>query len=375
MSMYRPSLKSGWSLIILFAFAVILFVFAQRSYVTIKSDNYEVKVEAAQLMNTFIDSLRSEQQRQGIPFDPIDDPFQTGLIGISRSSITTDRGLLSDKQAAINPNLAAVFVEEFTRENLREGDRIAVGITGSNPSVNLALYAAIRAMKLQPSIIVALSSAAYGANREEYTWLDIEAVLKRKGLIDFGVAFASMGGKEDLGIGLSDQGISALLAAMQRNGIPLLTGSSLEENVKAREDAYASLLESGQRYKLFVNVGRGLANVGSEPNANQIPEGINRRLAEKEFFPEGIMMVMARQNVPVLSVQRIQRWARRYNIQATTDKLPEPGIGPVFSVKKHNVTIATLCLILLTAAIIAVIIFDRHDRRFMANIVDPDDEL
>ncbi len=373
--MYRPSLKSGWSLILLFLFAIILFVIARSSFVTIKADFYEQKVDAAKNMASFMDTLRSEQQSLEIPFDPINDPNQTGLIGVARSTITTDRGLLSEKQSALNPNLAAAFVEEFSKAGLQPGDHIAVGLTGSNPAVNLALYAAIKTMKLDPSIIVALSSASYGANQEEYTWLDMEKILRDKGLIEFGTAYASFGGKDDLGIGLSDVGISALRDAMSRNGVSLLTGATLAEMVKARETAYTQMLPEGKRYKLFANIGRGLANVGSIPNANQIAEGVNRKLAEEEFEVEGIMMVMARENVPVFSFQHTQRWIRKYKLQSMDDKIPEPGVGPAFSVKKHNVAVASICLALLIAAIIAVIIFDRHDRRFMANIVDPDEEL
>lgn len=373
--MYRPSLKSHWSLLMLFLFAIALYLVAQHSYVQIKTDHYEEKVLAAKTMQSFIDTLRIEQQRLGIPFDPIDDPFNTGLIGTRLSSITTDRGLLSDKQAAINPNLAAIFVEEFTKEKLKEGDNIAVGITGSNPAVNLALYSAIKVMKLKPRIIVAVSSASYGANKEDFTWLDIEGVLKNKGLIDFGSSYASMGGKEDLAIGLSDNGILALREAMQRNNVPLLIGSTLDENVQLRDKAYQELLPEGERYKLFVNIGGGLANVGSEPNARLIPEGINHKLAEKAFEKEGVMMLMAKQNVPVLHVRRIQRWAKKYEVAANHDKMPKPGEGKAFSLRKHNVTISAICLALLVAAIVAVIIFDRHDRRFMANIVDPDEEL
>jgi len=375
MSMYRPSLKSTWSLILLLVFAVGLYVFAQSSYVHIKTSNYNEKVQSAQLMKAFMDSLSTELKTTGYEFDPIDDPFHTGLIGTRLSSITTDRGLLSDKQAALNPNLAAIFVEEFAKERLGEGDHIAVGISGSNPAVNLALYAAISVMKLNPSIITVVSSASYGANREDFTWLDIEAILRKKGLIDFSSSYASYGGKEDLAIGLSDNGIVNLRDAMSRNGVPLLMGSTLEENVSLREAAYTELLPEGKRYGLFVNVGGGLANVGSEPNARLIPEGLNKKLAEKEFEKEGIMMVMARQNIPVLHVRRIQRWARRYEVASIQDKIPTPGEGPAFSKRKHNVTIASICLALLVAAIVAVIIFDRHDRRFMANIVDPDEEL
>lgn len=373
--MYRPSLKSIWSLIALFALGIALFVWAQYSYVEIKTDHYEQKVQAAHLMQAFMDTIKVELQDSGYEFDAIDDPFHTGLIGTRLSAITTDRGLLSDKQAALNPNLAAIFIEEFTKEKLQAGDHIAVGITGSNPAVNLALYAAISAMDLQPSIITAVSSASYGANREDFTWLDIEAILKKHKLIDFGTSYASFGGKEDLAIGLSDNGIQRLSEAMVRNSTPMLVGATLEENVSLREGAYRELIPKGKRYRLFVNIGGGLANVGSEPNAKLIPEGINKKLAEKPFEKEGIMMVMARQNVPVLHIRRIQRWAKKYDVASTQEMIPIPGQGPAFSKRKHNVTVATIALAILLAAIIIVIIFDRHDRRFMANIVDPDEEL
>lgn len=70
---------------------------------------------------------------------------------------------------------------------------------------------------------------------------------------------------------------------MTRNNVPLLMGSNLEENVVLRDAAYKELLPKGKRYKMFVNIGAALANVGSEPNARLIPEGLNKRLAEKSF--------------------------------------------------------------------------------------------
>jgi len=55
--MYRPSLKSNRSLIILLLLAIVLFYIAQTSYVNVKTDNYEIKIAAAQLMKSAIDSL------------------------------------------------------------------------------------------------------------------------------------------------------------------------------------------------------------------------------------------------------------------------------------------------------------------------------
>ena len=374
--MYRPSLKSSWSLILLSILSIGLYLIAAHSYVEIKSNNYDEKIAAVNLMQDFLDVLSGEIEARGIEIDPINDPFQTGLIGHRISSITTDRGLLSEKQAAINPNIAVVFVDELARLKLKKADRIAVGITGSNPAVNLALYAAISVLELDPKIIVSLSSASYGANREELTWLDMERILKDAGLINFGVNYASIGGSEDLGIGLSDHGIEMLTAAMQRNNVPLIMGRNLEDNVYQRMYAYEKMNEDkGGRYRLFVNIGAGLANVGSEPNARLIPEGLNTKLAEKNFEKEGVMMHMAKNNVPVLNVRRILRLAKKHNINLSIDRRPVPGEGAVFSSTIHNVTVASICLVVLLLAIIAVIVFDRHDRRFVANIVDTDDEL
>ncbi|PKN75329.1 MAG: hypothetical protein CVU49_03435 [Candidatus Cloacimonetes bacterium HGW-Cloacimonetes-2] len=373
--MYRPSLKSNWSLIILFLLALGLFVVAQTSYVNVKTENHDLKVEAAKLSQAMMDTLKAEIVARGIQIDPIDDHFNTGLIGTRLSSITTDRGLLSDKTAALNPNIAAIFIEEFTKLRLNEGDYVAVGLTGSNPGVAISLYAAMKTMKLNPRIITAVSSASYGANREEITWLDMETILKSKGMIDFSTSYASFGGKDDLGIGLSDNGIQSLQEAIRRNNLPQLIGANLNDNVQLRYSAYHDLLPEGERYRAFINIGRGLANVGSEPNANLIPEGINRKLAEKEFEQEGVMMLMAKKNVPVFHFSRLLRWTRNYDIPFGFEQIPTAGEGKVFGSRVHNVLIAAICLTLLAIAVIVVIVFDRHDRRFMANIVDPDEEL
>lgn len=373
--MFRPSLKTGLSLTLLFILSIILMIIAQRSYVHIKSEDYEAKLEAANLMQSYMDTIREKLTADGFEYDPIDDPMKTGLIGLRQSSITTSKGLLSEKQTSINPNLAAVFVQELRKARISEGDHVAVGITGSNPAVNLALYAAMAVLKVKPSIIVALGSSSYGANREELTWLDIEAILKEKNMIPFSSSYASLGGRDDLATGLSDNGVLTLRDAMQRNNVPLLIDSDLDKNVELRNAAYHELLPEGARYRLFINIGGGLANVGSDVNAKLIAEGMNRKLAERQFETNGIVMEMAKKNVPVLHMLRVLRWARNYDLPAVPEVMPKVGEGKVFSYQKHNVLVATIALLVLLAAIIVVIVFDRHDRRFMANIVDPDEEL
>ncbi len=373
--MYRPSLKSGRSLIILFVLSIVLFYIAQTSYIQIKSDYFEEKVAAAELMKTYMETIREELESRNFEFDPIDDPMRTGLIGTRVSPITTSRGFISEKQSTLNPNLAAMFVQELRKARLSEGDHVAVGITGSNPAVNLALYAAMSTLKLNPSIITAVSSASYGANNEELTWLDIESILKDRGMLEFTSSYATLGGYDDLAIGLSDRGVQMLRNAMQRNSVPLLIGASLNDNVELRYQAYQELIPDGKRYRLFINIGMGLGNVGSQVNARLIPEGLNTKIAERQYDPEGVMMLMAKKNVNVLHFSRVMRWIREYDLPTQPMIMPTIGEGRMFSYRIHNTLVSLICLLILTAAIVVVIIFDRHDRRFMANIVDPDEEL
>ena len=373
--MYRPSLKSGRSLVLLFILSIVLFVIADRSYKSIRADYYEEKLQAAMLMEKYMNAISTDLKNTGFKFDPIDDPLMTGLIGIKLSPITTSKGILAEKQTMLNPNMAAAYVQDLKKAGLKPGDYVAVGITGSNPGANLALYAAMSVLKLKPVIITALSSSTYGANRENLTWLDYESILKKNNLIEFSTSYTSFGGRDDLGIGLSDSGIQYLRDAMIRNKIPLLSGNSLQENIELRMKAYQEMLPGEKRYKLFINSGGALANVGSNVNARLVSEGINRKLAEKDFDQPGVMMLFAKKNVPVLHILRFLEFAKDFDLPTAPDFMPKPGEGKVFSSRIHNVLISIICLVLLLAAIIAVIIFDRYDRHFMANLVDPDEEL
>lgn len=373
--MFKPSLKSNWSLVLLAILAIILFYMAQTSYKSTKADYYTEKLQAAQKMNSYMQALKEAYQVTGNTFDVLDDPLQTGLIGPKISTITSSRALLSEKQTALNPNLAAVFVQLLKDAHVKEGNYIAVGLTGSNPGMNLALYAAMSELKVKPIIMTSLSSSMYGANYPNFTWLDMEKVLKDKGLIDFSSSYVSLGGKDDLAIGLSETGIADLNKAIERTSVKLIKGKDLEDNIQLHMKSYAELLPKGRRYHLFVNIGSGLVNIGNQVNAKLVKEGINKKLAEKSFAVPGVMMLFAKKNVPVLHELRILRLAQTYRMEISPEKLPTVGEGMIFGSKIHNVKIALICLLVLMAAIITVIMYDRADRHFMSNIVDPDEEL
>lgn len=373
--MFRPSLKNNWSLIGLAVLSVVLYYIAQSSYKQIQSPWFEEKQSAAQKMDTAIRILRNESLELGYTIDKINDPNETGMVGSSVSTITTSRGTLSERLVTLNPNFSAALIDILKRADISEGDYVAVGVTGANPGANLALYSALETLKANPVIITSVGAATYGANRELFTWLDMEKALYENGIISFYSEYASIGGTNDLGRGLPPEGRLNLIRAIERNNRILINGINLEDNIKLRLDVYDRLLPEGKRYKAFINLGAGVGTVGSLVNAKIISTGVHRRLGEKDFQEPGTMMFFAKRNIPVVHLYNINKIISDYKLPSNPYPLPKPGTGSLFSTQINNVIVALICWIVLIAAIVAVIIFDRNDRHFTSNIIDPDEEL
>ena len=373
--MYRPSLKSIWSLAALALISIVLFYIAQNSYSHIESEGYDYKIKAANHMKQSMEALRDEFDYRGLAIDETNDPNLTGLIGVNGSIITTSRGILSDKLTALNPNFAAVFVDMLVSARVRPGDFVAVGTTGANPGLNIALYSALHTLDLNPVIITSVGSSMFGANRESFTWLDMENTLYDKGLINFKSVAASIGGGDDIGRGLPVTGRQLIIDNMEYHSVQLINTGSLEGNINKRLQIYDEHLLERSRFRLFVNVGGGLANVGSSVNASLIRDGMYRHLAERTFARDGVMMHFSRRNIPIIHAFRPRTIAERYGLVQDPLPVPKIGVGSVFITKVNNTTVAWICLILLLLSIIIVIVFDRYDRHFTTNIIDPDQEV
>ena len=95
----------------------------------------------------------------------------------------------------------------FEEIGLQDGDSIAVSMTGSLPGANIAMLSACKSMGLNPVILSSVGSSSWGANKENLTWAHMEEHLYEKKLIDFQSLAISIGGENDLGENISDEGI------------------------------------------------------------------------------------------------------------------------------------------------------------------------
>ena len=164
-----------------------------------KEQWFEEKLAAANLSKEAALTLKNYYLGDVEFVDNINDPNETGLIGFEYSPITSERGSYSAKSSTTNPNYAAMMVQLLKGLKVKEGDTVAVAVTGSFPALNISVYAAMQTLKLHPIIITSVASSSWGANDPDFAWLDMEQVLCDSGIFMFRSVAASIGASRDMG--------------------------------------------------------------------------------------------------------------------------------------------------------------------------------
>lgn len=336
------------SLVIATSITILLMFLELNSKSKVPSAYYQEKKEAAELTLKALKAVKEAVNERHIPIDRINDPNETGLIGLQYSPLTTERSDISAKLTSTNPNFAALIVQLIKNSGAKEGDVIAVSLTGSYPALNIAVLSALKILKLNPIIITSVSSSMWGANYPEWTYLDIAAVLSQKGLIEFETAAASIGGEDDIGRGLSPGGREIIKTAMLRNKVPSLEAGNLEDAIKKRYNIYTN----GRKVRLFINVAEhttALAGI-------DITSGLIRPRHIKSG--KGIIAQFSRSGIPVINIIDINSIAQEYGLPIAPIPLPNVGEGKLYSVFRYSVSQAIISLAILLVILFIVLRFD-----------------
>lgn len=340
-----------------------------------KQWDYDLKLEAATQAARAFRAVREYRGLEGATLDLVNDPAGTGMIGPEISPITNATGNLESKLTSLNPNFAAVLVSYFRQVGLSSGDPIAVAISGSFPGMNIALYAAMEAMELRPVVITSVGASNWGANNPDFTWLDMEALFYDEGIFHTRSQSATFGGGNDMGRGLSPAGRQKIQEAMERNAVPLLESHNIEEAIEKRM-AFYEQASRGRAYKLYVNVGGGVASLGSSHNRSLLPSGLNFELGAHNWPRKGNMILFSEKGVPVVHLLRIISLAREHGLPVSPDFLPQPGEGEIFIREMYRWPLAAAFLVIYCAACVLILapeirrgIFDRLGKRRMAPAV------
>ena len=366
---WRLDNRRKWILLGLAVSALLLQALLDATRAPVKQRDYELKMKAATQATAAFRAVRHHRLIEGAELDLVNDPAGSGLIGPEFSRITNARGDLEAKLTSLNPNWAAVMVEYFRRAGLRPHDPVAIALSGSFPGMNICLFAALEVMNLNPVVITSIGASMWGANDPEFTWLDMESLFVQKGIFRTKSAAASYGGGNDMGRGLSPEGRRMILAAATRNSVPLLESDNIEDAITKRMVFYEEEVR-GRPYRLYVNVGGGVASIGSSHNRLLLPHGLSFEAGAHNYPRKGCLIKMAEKGVPVIHLLNIVDLARRHGLPTSPDYFPMPGEGDIFIKEMYRLPLAAAIFVIYCTGCVLILapelrrgIFDAWPRR------------
>jgi poly-gamma-glutamate system protein len=282
--------------------------------------------QASERMQAAARVIAAERTVRGLPIDPATDPNRTGLIGPEHTPITTTLGHLGAKRTSTNPNMAGLVVQLLGRAGATPGGCAAVALSGSFPALNIAVLAALDAMRLRPVAVSTVGASTYGATDPDFTWPDMETVLVERRVLAHRSAAVAPGGVDRDSPLFGDEGWGQVRAAMERSGLEILEengDSGLAADVEHRMRLYDGGCNGLP--DVFVNVGGGLTALGRCRAAERLPPGL---------LPSGIrggedcgvLFRMAESGVPVIHLLNVLGLAREHRLPV--DPVPLPGVQP-----------------------------------------------
>jgi poly-gamma-glutamate system protein len=378
--MYRPSLKSIWTLLVLSLSAYALYFWAENSHIEVQQPHFKEKMAAANLMQKSMDVLR-DARAPGLAFvDEINDPDQTLLLGQKYTLISSVPGDHQAKLSTINPNMAAMMVQLLNDAGLRSGDPVAVCVSGSFPGLNLALYSACKVLDLEPVIITSVSSSWYGATDPDFTWLDMERVLREAKLLPFHSLAASTGGADDRGRSLSPEGRKLIRECILRNGVDFVHAKTVQESVDTRVGLFLDQIKDSPRgYAAFVNIGGGVASIGHPENGRLIPVGMSPRLKEMNYPGRGVIHYFSDAGIPLINFKYYKRsyesLMRRFGMPLRLSTVPDVGEGKIFTTERYDLRVTLIAVVIMMILVGLVIRFDIRMQRLDALMAKSPEEL
>ena len=355
---FIPAIQKTSTLVVLSILALIGFLISINSTKTEVSSSYTIKVNAANYMKKSMELLKANRMISGVFIDDENDPNETGLVGSPFSLITTDEGDLDAKLTTLDPNFAAGMVELMTQLNLQKNDTVAVLMTGSMPGANIAVLTALKSLSVVPVTITSVGASQWGANHIDFTWLDMEKILFDNNLITNRSVSASIGGRNDMGRLLSPAGRGIITENIVKHGLPLIKKEKLADNIALRMKTFEDIAII-TNYKAMINVGGGVASLGTSFNSKLLPAGIIRRsdiqnISLQDGGIEGVLSKFSKNNIPVLHVLNIKSLTEQLGMPFAPIPIPEIGIGALYAIERYNLSIALICLTIISSSVFIV---------------------
>ena len=359
-SLYWRPQKASRPVLAMIAFASLIgLVVVQRSGSTDLDRNVE-RLAAAKLAEQFMQAIKAKREEIGLESDKRFDEHATGMIGSADSNVTSKVANLSAKQVSVHPDFAAAIVEMLRDAGVDKGDTIAVGWTGSFPAFNACLCAAIETMDLRPVVIASAMSSQYGANDEEFLWVDMEKHLADSSLIRFRSSAMTQGGAADHAFRFGDDVTQAIENAQRRVGIPWLGATRLAHSIDNRMALYTAEADA-KPIAAYVNVGGGIASMGGKQSTGILAAGVNNGTLSSEM-PDCVASRFAKKHVPVIHLAHARELGERFSINIDKAVAHVAGESDLYRSVRPSRLSAGLSLLVITGLLYAFVLRDHGYR-------------
>jgi poly-gamma-glutamate system protein len=238
------------------------------------------------------------------------------MLGDEYSVITTTLGSVESKSASANPEFGALGVRLLHDAGADSGSVVGLTVTGSFPSLSIALLAACQTIGCRVVMVSSLGASTFGANQPGATWIDQETWLRREGGLTASSAFITLGAEGDTGGGLPDEGIAMLKDAARRNGAGLVIPRGLVDAIDRRLDLFES-----NHVSLLVNIGGSQTALGGCVHSTTIPNGILTSFRSCSDSDRGVIVRLLERKIPVIHLLNIRDLAAKNGLQLSPDSL------------------------------------------------------
>ncbi len=375
MKLNKLYIKSNLVVSILVICAIVSYIIVENTMTFSKQDYFDEKIEAVNLTKDALDYIKQYRLKNAVFIDNINDPNETGIIGQRYSQITTGSGSLPIKLSTTNPNIAAMVVQLLKNADVKEGDYVAVCMTGSFPALDIATLCAMDVLKANPIVIFSTTSSSWGANDPDFTIIDMVSFLHKASIIKLKHRYASIGGNQDIGMSLSKKGRKLALASIERNGFSIINKGSLQANIDERMRIITKELGKN-KLKAFINVGGGIASLGSTDNGFSIKSGLNKDIKLSKISDKlGVVYEMAQQGLPIIHLLHLEKLLKKYDIPINPIPLPEIGKGELFYVFKYDMKIVLLVTGSLFMIIGLFVYIDRKNHKLGNDIISDEIQI
>lgn len=311
-------------LILAVAILLVSFMAGGRFSVRVKTDNYEIKVAAAERMQRCMEAVRGYKAELGIPLSE-EDILQTGVIGEVFTGMTTTIGVLEAKRTAATTDMAAAAVDMLEEAGLGRGSVAGAAFSGSFPGWNLAVLSAAQEMGIQLICTASAGASMYGANQVELTFPDMLLRLTNEGLLSFTPVLFSLGGDWDAGLEMLDEERDTLIRRFESGSVPFLLEREYQKNLAYR----LALFEAQGPIDCFIGVGGNVTTIGR--GEDTLPCGVVRPGTVTEINEEsGLLDIYNAQGLPVIHLLNVKQLAADYGIAYDPETPNVIGAGAIY---------------------------------------------